>query len=401
MSENEIQRILIISAHFYPLKGGTPTHTENLCSELSKLGYEVLLVTEDNECSDMDEHDASRNYQVQRLKTSKRFRGDLFFPLLVGLRINKIIKEFYPDVINISTGNYVPLGLKLSKKQKVPIIYTVHNVPPEEYTLNISKNIRVNETVKKYYFKLIRLVAKACMRFGRYDTIISGSERTKVRLMEAGANPENITVINYGTQIPVQKNKIRSDSYNVVTVAGIIEHKGQLEIVKAIPEIITICPKAHFYLVGPVRSEAYLQKILEMIDELSISNSVTVTREVTSEELENYYQLADVYLQPSYQEGFCLALLDALSYGIPVIGTPVGAIPEMIGNNRGVLLTSPSKDEIVSSVISLLQSPKLREEYGKNGREFAMNNFSWKRIAEQNIAVYEEILRKKQTLSES
>lgn len=394
-----MNNILIISAHFYPLKGGTPTHTENLCSELSKLGYKVLLVTEDNECSDMGEHDASRNYQVQRLKTRKRFRGDLFFPLLVGLRINKIIKEFNPDVINISTGNYVPLGLKISKKQNIPIIYTVHNVPPEEYTLNISKNIRVNETVKKYYFKLIRLVAKACMRFGRYDTIISGSERTKVRLMEAGANPENITVINYGTQIPEQKNKIRSDSYNVVTVAGIIEHKCQLEIVKAIPEILAICPKAHFYLVGPVRSEAYLQKILETIDELSISESITVTGEVTSEELENYYRLADVYLQPSYQEGFCLALLDALSYGIPVIGTPVGAIPEMIGDDRGILLTSSSKDEIVSSVVSLLQNPEIRKIYGENGREFAINNFSWENIAKQNLAVYEEMLLKYQTLS--
>ena len=171
-----------------------------------------------------------------------------------------------------------------------------------------------------------------------------------------------------------------------------------LEIVKAIPDILAVCPKAHFYLVGPVRSDTYLQKILEMIDELSISDSVTVTREVTSEKLEDYYRLADVYIQPSYQEGFCLSLLDALSHGIPVIGTPVGAIPEMIGDDRGILLTSPSQEEIVSSVVSLLQSPKIREEYGKNGREFAMNNFSWKGIAEQNITVYEEILRKKQTL---
>ena len=396
---SDIQKILIVSAHFYPLKGGTPTHTENLCSELSKLGYEVYLVTEDNECADMDEYDASRNYYVQRLKTHRRLRGDLFFPLLVGLRINKIINEFKPDVINISTGNYVPLGLKLSRKQKIPIIYTVHNVPPEEYTLNISRNTRINETVKKYYFKLIRLVAKACMKFGRYDWIISGSERTKGRLLQAGADPNNITVINYGTQIPKQINELDIDSYNVVTVAGIIEHKGQLEIVKAIPEILGVFPKAHFYLVGPIRSEAYLQKILETIDELSISESITVTGEVTSEELENYYRLADVYLQPSYQEGFCLALLDALSYGIPVIGTPVGAIPEMIGDDRGILLTSSSKDEIVSSVVSLLQNPEIRKIYGENGREFAINNFSWENIAKQNLAVYEEMLLKYQTLS--
>ena len=266
MSDLDIQKILIVSAHFYPLKGGTPTHTENLCSELSKLGYEVLLVTEDNECPDVGEHDASRNYQVQRLKTKKRFRGDLFFPLLVGLRINKIIKEFNPDVINISTGNYVPLGLRLSKKQKIPIIYTVHNVPPEEYTLNISKNTRINETVKKIYFKLIRLVAKACMRFGRYDSIISVSEQTKGRLIDAGAKSDDISVVSNGVSLPKSEGiRLEEDNdwFNILVTAGVIEHKGQYELVQAMEKILPVIPNVRCYIVGPIRSQAYYLGINE------------------------------------------------------------------------------------------------------------------------------------------
>ena len=163
MSTAEIRKILIISAHFHPLIGGTPTHTKHLCKELVNCGKEVVLVTEDAKSGNIPAYDAALPYTIHRLHTGKFFRNDTFFPLLVGFRISRYIREFQPDIINISTGNYVPLGIKLSKKFNIPIVYTVHNVPPEEYTLNISRNSSLNRAVKKVYFRFIRFVVKCCM----------------------------------------------------------------------------------------------------------------------------------------------------------------------------------------------------------------------------------------------
>lgn len=389
---NNIKKILIISAHYYPLKGGTPTHTENLCTELANSGYEVNLVTQDNVGDDLDEYDNSQNYKVYRLKCGRFFQRDLFFPILVGLRITGYIKKIQPDIINISTGNYVPIGIKLSKKQDIKIVYTVHNVPPEEYTFNICSNASLNNAVKKIYFRLIRSVAVFCMRYGRYDKIISGSERTRERLVKACADKSRITVVTYGTVIPETANTVKKDSCNILTVAGIIEHKGQIEIIKSVPEIIKNNPNAHFYLVGPVRSEEYLRRINEMVEELGVSQYVTLTGEVTQDDLVNYYRMSDIYLQPSYQEGFCLSLLDALAYGIPAIGTPVGAIPEMIGNNRGILISYPNKSEIISSVIKLANNVHLRQIFSKNAREYVESEFDWKKVAIDTVNVYEKTI---------
>lgn len=397
MSDLEIQKILIVSAHFYPLKGGTATHTENLCFELSKLGYEVHLVTEDNECPDLDEHDASRIYHVRRLKT-KRFRGDLFFPLLVGLRINKIIKEFNPDIINISTGNYVPLGLKLSKKQNVPIIYTVHNVPPEEYTLNISKNPRINETVKKYYFKLIRLVAKACMRFGRYDSIISVSERTKGRLIDAGAKSDDISVVSNGVSLPKSEGiRLEEDNnwFNILVTAGVIEHKGQYELVQAMDKFLSVIPNARCYIVGPIRSQAYYEKIQRYISEKGYAQNVILTGEASEAELEDYYAKCDLYVQPSYQEGFCIAIMEAMIRGKPVIGTAVGAIPELLAEGRGIVISKPEVELLADSVIRMYQDSGFRLNSARSGREYILREYEWGRVAKETVDVYRKALLKK------
>ena len=398
MSENEIQRILIISAHFYPLKGGTSTHTENLCSELSKLGYDVYLVTQDNECSDMDEHDTSRNYHVLRLKCHRKFRSDLFFPLLVGTRITKIIKEIKPDVINISTGNYVPLGLKLSKKQTIPVIYTVHNVPPEEYTLNISKNTRINDIAKKYYFKFIGLVATRCMKFGRYDWIISVSERTKGRLIDAGAKVGEISVVSNGVAMPKAAGiRLEEDNkwFNILVTAGVIEHKGQYELVQAMEKILPVIPNARCYIVGPIRSQAYYEKIQSYISEKGYAQNVILTGEASEAELEDYYAKCDLYVQPSYQEGFCIAIMEAMIRGKPAIGTAVGAIPELLAEERGVVISKPEVELLADSVIHMYQDSGFRLDAARSGREYILREYEWSRVAKETVDVYQKAIAKK------
>ena len=397
MSTAEIRKILIISAHFHPLIGGTPTHTKHLCNELVNCGKEVVLVTEDAKSGNLSAYDASQPYPVYRLRSPKLFRGDLFFPLLIGLRISHYIKEFQPDIINISTGNYVPIGIKLSKKYNIPIIYTVHNVPPEEYTMNISRNSSVNNAVKKLYFRFIRYVVKFCMRYGRYDSIISGSERTKERLLSAGAAESDICVISYGVALPELSLCKTSDTCSILTVAGIIEHKGQLEVVKSIPSILKEIPNANFYFVGPGRSPVYLERIRETARSLGVLDKVIIPGEVSSDELGTYYQRCDIYLQPSYQEGFCLALMDAMTYEKPVIGTPVGAIPELIGSDRGILIPSPNSLDISSAVIRLAKNPEIRRTYGKNGRTYVEKTYSWRAIVEDTLNFYEETREKSRT----
>ena len=393
MSGDNINTILIVSAHYYPVKGGTPTHTHYLCTALSELVKEVHLITAGGDApvtDDIAEHDSRLNYTLHRIPTRGKYKDDLYFLWSIRKELPKYISQIHPDVVNISTGNFVPLALRFSDVGSVPIVYTVHNVPPEEYTFNLSPNEVLNEFFKRILFGFIHLIAKLTMRFGHYDMIISGSDRTKKRLLAAGATAKSIDVISYGVTLPNLDEKYRNnqDQFNILTIAGIIEHKGQLELVKAIPEILKELPHVHFIFVGPNRSPVYLEKIQKCADNLGVSDKLTIAGEVSADILDTYYRNCDIYIQPSYQEGFCLSLMDAMTYKKPVIGTPVGAIPELIGNDRGILIQSPSQENITSSIIDLANNPELCKQYGENGRKYIKKNYSWDSVARATLDVY-------------
>lgn len=395
MSDANINTILIISAHYYPVKGGTPTHTHYLCTALSVLGKDVHLITAGGDApvtDDVAEHDSHLNYTLHRIPTRGKYKDDFFFLWSIRKELSKYIAQLQPDVINISTGNFVPLALRFADVGSVPIVYTVHNVPPEEYTLNISSNEMINGVVKQIFFKFIRFVTRLTIRFGRYNLIISGSDRTKERLLDAGADETEISVISYGVSLPYLDQSTKKDQSHleVLTVAGIIEHKGQLEIVRSIPSILEKIPYVHFTFVGPIRSQVYLNKIQECADYLHVSEKLTITGEVSAECLDRYYRNCDIYIQPSYQEGFCLSLMDAMTYRKPVIGTPVGAIPELIGNDRGILIQSPSLKNIVCSILKLAENPQLCLLYGENGRKYIEMTYSWDSIARITLDAYKK-----------
>ena len=396
--EGNLKNILIISAHYYPLKGGTPTHTENLCTELSNLGYNVSLITEDNVGDDLDAYDAAKPYRVIRLRTKPRFRTDTYFPILVGRRITRYIEELNPDIINISTGNYVPLGLKLSKKQKIPIVYTVHNVPPEEYTFNISSIAAINEPLKKIYFRFISHLAKFCMKHGRYNHIISVSERTKERLIKAGAKEKQITIVSNGVAKPKETYARPVDDsawFTILVTAGIIEHKGQYELVLAMEDILKKIPNARCVLAGPIRSQAYADKIHSLIAEKGYTQNVILRGECSEIELENQYAKCDVYVQPSYQEGFCIAIMEAMIREKPVIGTAVGAIPELLADGRGIVVEKPEPKLIADAVITMYHDSEFRKKSAKAACEYVMKEYEWGRVAEETVAVYEKMICQK------
>ena len=393
MSDANINTILIISAHYYPVKGGTPTHTHYLCKALSELGKNVHLITAGGDApvtDDVADHDAHLNYTLHRIPTRGKYKDDFFFLWSIRKELPKYLALLHPDIINISTGNFVPLALRFTDVGDIPIVYTVHNVPPEEYTLNISSNDTINEVIKHIFFGFIRVMARLTIQIGRYNLIISGSDRTKERLLNAGADETDISVISYGISLPHLDQNMKKDQNHleVLTVAGIIEHKGQLEIVRAIPFILEKIPYVHFTFVVPVRSPVYLNTIRKCADDLQVSEKVTITGEVSDECLNRYYQNCDIYIQPSYQEGFCLSLMDAMTYKKPVIGTPVGAIPELIGNDRGILIQSPSQKEITNSILNLAGNPQLCRLYGENGRKYIEMTYSWDHVARITLDAY-------------
>jgi len=170
--------------------------------------------------------------------------------------------------------------------------------------------------------------------------------------------------------------KIGSDNVVVGFIGRLAKDKGINELIQAWNEIILHNPKMLLLLVGPlderdaIEEEAYFQII-----------SCPQIRYIGQiENPEDYYALMDIFILPSYREGFPTVVLEASAMELPVITTKMtGCIDSILENETGIF-TEINKVSIVHAVMKYVDNPTLRQKHGQRGRQFIEENFAQMKI---------------------
>jgi len=119
---------------------------------------------------------------------------------------------------------------------------------------------------------------------------------------------------------------------------------------------------------------------------------------VDIDQMVRFYNACDIYVQPSHQEGFCMAMLEAISCGRPVVGTRVGAIPEMIdGSGAGVLISPNQPEELSQAIIRLAEGGGARDPRAQHS--YVVQNYSWSVVAEKTISLYRDACLRKTSMA--
>lgn len=390
-------RVLVISEHYYPMKGGSVTYVYNLCKFLAESGLSVYLVTSSHDERSYEHWEKESSFHIHRVSVPKYLRKERYFPIFLSKELPSIVSEIQPDVIHIAYGFFAPISTKISDIQNIPLVWTVHNVPPAEHIFNVFKNETINGFFRSIYFKIASVFSTCCFRYYGYSKIICVSKSTEEKVLQKGVSQDKVCIIPNGVSTFMDADKPdfleeKKDVLIVLTVGGIVEHKGQLEVVKAVPYVLKNAPKTKFVFVGPIRSSAYLGMINSTAESLGIQDYIQITGEVSEEELHKRYSECDVYIQPSLQEGFCITIMEAMAHGKPVIGAAVGAIPDIIGDNRGILLNDLSEKSISQALVTLLANKEKRNIFGEKGKEYIMNTYSWKNVAQATDRLYQNLI---------
>jgi glycosyltransferase involved in cell wall biosynthesis len=124
-----------------------------------------------------------------------------------------------------------------------------------------------------------------------------------------------------------------------------------------------------------------------------MGDRIIFTGQIREQDKAPLYSGATAFLFPSLYEGFGMPVLEAMACGAPVITSRVSALPEVVGD-AGVLIDPYSEPAISEALGEVLTSPKRRQELGQRARERS-RMFSWRQVAEQTVAVYEEVASQK------
>ena len=177
----------------------------------------------------------------------------------------------------------------------------------------------------------------------------------------------------------------------------VVMHASNFRSVKRVEDVVQIFAKiqeripAKLLLVGEGPDRMLIQ---QRVTELRLSDQVVFLGE--QDYMEELLSCADLFILPSEQESFGLVALEAQSFGVPVIGTNVGGLPEVvIHGETGFLLPVGEIEGMAAKSLELLESPDLYASFQKNARERVLHCFDSQRMISQYEAYYQEILEQR------
>jgi glycosyltransferase involved in cell wall biosynthesis len=222
------------------------------------------------------------------------------------------------------------------------------------------------------------------------DHIICASTFTKRSLCEAGADAARISVIPYGVEIPAPVERAAAGSseiFHVLFVGSGMQRKG-------LHHLLTAWQRCGFE-----ESTARLT-IVSRVMEPSLRTLVAATPGVTllagvmQAQLEQLYTEASLFCMPSLVEGFGQVYLEALSHGLPVLGTPNTCLPDLGGEDNGVFMCEPGDIESLVAMLQKLARAIPGDRRLTDSARACAQRFTWMAFRRKMADVLENLKRK-------
>jgi len=180
----------------------------------------------------------------------------------------------------------------------------------------------------------------------------------------------------------------------ILYVGRLIKWKGVHILIQAMKQVTSIIPGASLVIVG---DGVCMSRLKCLVKELNLESRVEFAGRVSNKVLITWYQKASVFVLPSISvdgqtEGLGVVLLEAMKAGVPVIGSKIGGIPDIINDGVNGFLVPPEDPVVLSDrIIWLLENYEIRRNIARAGLETVKEKFGWENIGRQFVEVYDQI----------
>jgi glycosyltransferase involved in cell wall biosynthesis len=152
-------------------------------------------------------------------------------------------------------------------------------------------------------------------------------------------------------------------------------------------------------VVAGAGNSGYVDQLQKCVRELGLEPDVSFVGMLKGREVQEALAAATLFVLPSLDENFGLAVGEAMAAGCPVVVSRQVALSKEIQEHSAGIVTEGAVDGVSRALRRLLQDEALRQTMGRNGRELVMRKFTWEQTAPQLVDVYEDILRGTRTSS--
>ncbi len=249
-------------------------------------------------------------------------------------------------IVHIHTASYVSFRrssyfVKLAKALGKKVVIHIHGGGFKEYY----------QTNPDW---ILNILSKA-------DCIIALTDFWKQFFQDELKLPYVVTVNNIIPYPTIQKVE-HDNRVHLLFLGAINEDKGIYDLLYVINKNKEEWKNRLFLHIG---GNQEIERLLNYIKVNHLENLVSYEGWVDSEKKLQLLNLMDAFILPSYVEGLPISILESLSYGKPVVTTPVGGIPEVVNNENGFMFEPGDKDALSELLSSIIRNPTILQEKGK------------------------------------
>ena len=358
-------RILVTVGIFPPDIGGPATFVPKIAKYFQdELNYEIEILT----LSDNKNLNINDDFSVKRIDRNLPI---IYRWLKTIFTIYKLGKNKDLIFVNGLGTEATIANIFLNKK----IIRKIVGDPVWERAYSKAK---ISESfdefqVKNYGFSISFQKKVRSFSIKKSDIVVTPSQHLKNFILNLGFK-NKIEIINNGVFIPEENTNIfTNDQINITIVSRLVSHKNIEKIIKAISDLNS--PLINLNIIGDGPELNQLQKISL---ESNNKDNIIFHGKLNRDDINHIFLKSDIYIQASNYEGLPHSLLEAMSYGIPVLCTPVGECKEILGNeDRGYLLDLPvSINNIKSKINEIIGEKNIANKKGEKGKDFITEKYN-------------------------
>lgn len=358
--------ILLICPHLNV--GGVPRYVLNLAKGISASGNSVTVASYGGQWEE-ELNDAG----IRLLKIPLNTKSILSRKIYLSLKcIKNYAKTNQIDVVHANTRVAQFLALLIKRSLKIPYVSTYHGY------------------YKAHFFRRI-------FKF-EGDGVISISNEIKKHIINDLKISENkISVVYNGIdhlQYPVATNKAEllkkyriEGSPIIGIVARLVVEKNHQLLIKAFKKVLESKENAKLVIFGKGRQKENLQNLTL---ELGLEDKVIFIEEGSVKEI---FSTFDISILPSTHEGFGFTIIEAQALKIPVIGSAIGGIQEVIDNKKtGLTFNRFDESLLCDKILSLLNNDTERKTMITNAYAVVKTKFSLDKMSADTLSVYKKIM---------
>jgi len=372
-------RILVMSDVTGFMRGGVPIETARLIRGLRARDHEVAFMGD----TPIGDTEPVHHFPLS-LPTDRT----------LSLRLREAVKAFKPDLVHVIAMNSRAIAVIAPLLRSLPWAFTCHSVSPyERKAPYLHWNDTAHYAVRSLRFAANTFAWKWLFRSGLIAHAVVHSQFVEDTIRRYGQPVNRISLIPLGYEAVANVNGsprvAKSDGpLRLLTIGGIAHTKGYHDALTALAALHRVFPQIEYEIIGEIRDPSYARFLEAMLDKLKLRGSVRIFVNASDAEKNEALRRSDIYLQPSHEEGFCLAYIEAAAIVPLLVGTDTGAIRLISTNDAGARVVPVGQPARLADAICELSAISLPADLLLQRRARLASNFAWSKYLDAHESLY-------------